>query len=81
MTNLGVGSSVKATLSIDTDPIEVVHERLIRKGNQNANRAEVIDQVRGLIDAIPVIELGKSVLSTSDKFKLSLILNSDCDSV
>ena len=69
-----MGSSVKSTLSIDTDTIEQVHERLIRKGNQNAKRAEVIDTVRGYVQ-------DSETITTADKFKLSLILNADCDSV
>ena len=40
------GSGVNGELSIDTDPIEVVHERLLRKGNQNAKRQAVIVNAR-----------------------------------
>lgn len=79
----GLESSVTATLSIDTDTVEQVHERLIRKGNQNALRASVIDEMRGVIDAIPVNDAADaaSSLTTADRFKLGLILNRDCDTV
>lgn len=83
-----VGFGVNATLSIDNDPVEVVHERLLRKGKQNALRASVIDELRGMIDAMPTVEEANgeglaqsSVLTTADKFKLGLILNRDCDTV
>lgn len=39
-------SSVNGELSIDTDPIEVVHERLYRKTQQNGRRQEVIVNAR-----------------------------------
>lgn len=82
MSDVGMGSQVKATLSIDTDSIEEVHARLIRKGTQNGMRAQVIDGVRGLLESLPVDEeTGSSILSSSDRFKLGLLLNSDCDTV
>ena len=72
MSDMGMGSEVKADLTIDTDTIEVVHDRLIRKGNQNAKRAAVIDAVRGYVQDSKTID-------TADKFKLGIILNQDCD--
>jgi hypothetical protein len=40
------GSSFTGELSIDTDPIEVVHERLYRKTQQNGSRQQVIVNAR-----------------------------------
>jgi len=79
----GLESSVTATLSIDSDTLEQVHERLIRKGKQHANRAVVIDTVRGIVESIEVAteEGAKSVLTSADQFKLMLALNTDCDTV
>lgn len=40
------GSSVSGEISIDTDPIEVGVERLLRKVTQNSNRQAVIVEAR-----------------------------------
>jgi len=66
----GLGE-VKAELSYDTDTIEQVHDRLIRKGVQNQNRQAVIT------DALGWAAKNSLFAGVSD---LVEILTRDCDS-
>jgi hypothetical protein len=72
MTDFVAQSSVKGELTIDHDPIEVVHERLYRKVQQNGRRQNVIATAFNYVQE-------STTLGPADKFKLSMILSQNCD--